>query len=347
MNDISRVLQILKSRKQERFVLATVIRVQGSAYRHEGAKMLIDADGKTFGTISAGCLEQDLIQRAQEVIKAKRPKIIAYNLMSEDDLSWGQAPGCKGTVEVYVETVCWDQDVCNNGKSLWSVMDGKLDEGLRVTLGVRVTDGENNTKVLYCEDQEIYYEASDTEGESSLRFALQRFLGQDKKVSFIKGNKDAETLLLELYHPKEKLFIFGAGPDVQPLAEYASQLDFLVYLIDPRGSRCREELFPTVAQFFVEFPENYLQNNTLPPNSLILIMTHNFHWDRRILQMLWSRPPRYVGILGPRKRTERLLDSRPIPIWIHSPVGFNIHAEGPEEIAISILAELISFRKGK
>jgi len=102
-----------------------------------------------------------------------------------------------------------------------------------------------------------------------------------------------------------------------------------------------------VAQFFVEFPEIYLQNNSLPINSLVLIMTHNFHWDQKILQILWTRPPRYVGILGPRKRTERLLDSRPIPSWIHSPAGIKIHAEGPEEIAISILAELISIKKGK
>lgn len=345
MNDLARVLDILKQRKQERFALATVIRVQGSAYRHEGAKMLIDASGETYGIISGGCLEQDLIQHALEALNANQSTIITYDLMSDDDPLLGPGPGCNGKIEVYLEIVGWELDINYNGKLIWSEMDKKLDAGLCIAAGVRLDPLGSEKRVYYCEDGAAYYNKAAAAEASSLLPHLENDIGKEKQVYVHDVGEAPGRILIERYRPKEKLYIFGAGPDVEPVVQYANHLDFSICLIDPRGSRCRREIFPNAEQLIVEFPDTYLQKHTLPLNSLVLMMTHNFDWDQKILQLLQQRPPRYVGILGPRKRTERLLDYQPVPAWIHSPVGIKIYAEGAEEIAISIIAELISIRK--
>lgn len=128
------------------------------------------------------------------------------------------------------------------------------------------------------------------------------------------------------------------------MVELVSKLDFSVRLIDPRNERFEKGNFSTADQLIIEFPHLFLQYNDLPVNSFVLIMTHNFQWDQNVLEYFIKKPPQYLGILGSKKRTERLFHFRPIPEWVHSPVGIEIDAEGPEEIAISICAELIKKR---
>lgn len=294
MNDMSRMLKVMKKRKHDKFILATVVRVQGSSYRHEGAKMLIDAKGETFGTISAGCLEQDIVYHAQEIIESNSSQMIRYNLASEDEVSWGQSPGCNGIVDVYLEAVGWNLDKNNDGRLIWSEIDKKLNTGLRVAAGVRLNSGEPNKRLYCCDDGELYSSSSVNDADKYLRNALTNFITQQKHAIIEDGDEGAETIIMELYKPKAKLFIFGAGTDVEPLVEYANRLDFSVCLIDPRSSKCNEEKFPFADQLIVEFTDVYLQNNPLPSNSFALIMTHNFHWDQKILQILMKQPPHFM-----------------------------------------------------
>jgi len=147
-----------------------------------------------------------------------------------------------------------------------------------------------------------------------------------------------------MFTKRERLYIFGAGTDIEPLVKIASKLDFIVCLIDPRTARCNKENFPTAEELIIEFPHVYIQQKDLPLNSFVLIMTHNFRWDQTVLKSLIKKTPKYIGILGPKKRTERLLYPELIPDFLHTPVGIDISAEGSEEIAISISAELIKKR---
>ena len=340
MNDFSRVLQVLKSRKTERFAIATVIGVEGSSYRNEGAKMLIDGKGKWYGMISGGCLEEDLSYHANEVLQFRKPKMVTYDHTSENDLSWGPWSGCNGILYVYIEETGWDRFKDKMGKSLWEIIDQKLLLGHRVA-SLKSMDEENDDNLIYyAGDGEILYGLDDL--ENSLLAYLQTFIENEKKTEVVTIAN--QIFLAEQYKPKEPLYIFGAGPDIEPLVELVSKLDFSIRLIDPRSERFENGNFSNADQRMIEFPHQFLQNNDLPANSFVLIMTYNFQWDQNVLEYLMKKPPKYLGILGSKKRTKKLFQDRPIPEWVHSPVGIGIGAEGPEEIAISICAELIKKR---
>jgi xanthine dehydrogenase accessory factor len=341
LNDLSRVIQVLKSRKTERFALATVIGVKGSSYRNEGAKMLIDEKSNLYGMISGGCLEEDIIHHAKVVLQLRKPKMITYDHTSDNDLSWGPWSGCNGIIYVYLEETSWDILKDKMGNSLWETIDHKLLLGHPVA-SLKLIDEDCNQKdlIYYAGDGEILYGLDDFEN-SNLTF-LEAFIENEKKTEII--TFENQRFLAELFKPKEPLYIFGAGPDIRLLAELVSQLDFSVRLIDPRNERFENGHFSNVDQQIIEFPHLFLQNNAIPANSFVLIMTHHFQWDQNVLPYFIKKPPQYLGILGSKKRTERLFHDTPIPEWVHSPVGMDIGAEGPEEIAISICAELIKFR---
>lgn len=341
MNDFSRVLQVLKSRKNERFAIATVIGVEGSSYRNEGAKMLIDEKGEIYGMISGGCLEEDLIHHANEVLQGNTPKMLTYDQSSENELSWGPWSGCNGVIHVYLEVTGWDilKDKFDN--SLLENIEHKLFLGHRVA-SLKIIDekNQNSDLIYYAGDGEILYGLD--EPENSLLTYLKTFIKNEKKTEMI--TIENQSFLAEQYMPKEPLYIFGAGPDSEPLVEFVSKLDFSIRIIDPRNERFEKGNFSNVDQQIIEFPQLFLQNNALPSNSFVLIMTHHFQWDQNVLPYFIKKPPKYLGILGSKKRTEKLFQDSPIPEWVHSPVGIGIGAEGPEEIAISICAELIKIR---
>ncbi|MEH7386769.1 XdhC/CoxI family protein [Bacillus sp. JJ1521] len=339
MNDIHRILQILKERKMQKFAMATVIKVEGSAYRREGAKMLIDENGTTFGMISGGCLEEDLTHHAKEVMQTHHPKIVTYDMKSEGDAGWGQGAGCNGIIYVYIEETGWDLDKDQSCKSVWDLIYQKLISGKYVVSLLNIDKKQR----MYCsEDGDLlnYPENAD----SSLITYVESFLELGNRTANEKVDGQGE-IIMELFQPKERLYIFGAGPDVQPVVELAAKLDFSILLIDPRNKRCNPENFPTADHYIVEHPHIFLQQNEIPQNSFVLIMTHNFQWDQKVLKYFVKKSIHYLGILGPKRRTARLLDPEPIPDWIHSPVGMDIDAEGSEEIAVSICAELIKKRK--
>lgn len=331
MRDFSNYLNIINQNATNKYALATVIDVKGSAYRHEGATMLFSEYGNRIGTISAGCLEEDLSYHAVEVLEKHSSKIVTYDLSSEDDLTWGQSAGCNGTVTIYIEYVqsstnhVWKEieDQLSDGDSLICLKT--MDHSTNIVIGLNLTTGDyfgNSTNVY-----------------------LKRYLKDaiDSQEVDLKVFHDTNfgDLMIEFIKPKDTLYVFGAGHDVEPVVRMAAQLDFFIHVIDPRSHYCNKINFPNAHSLIVEHPTTYLERIEIPANSYVLIMTHNFNWDQQILNYFINNPTYYLGILGPRKRTSRLLVSENIPSWISSPVGVEIQAEGPEEISVSIAAELI------
>jgi xanthine dehydrogenase accessory factor len=347
MNDFYRILKKMKEKDNNKFALATIIGVDGSAYRHPGAKMLIAEDDSQYGTISAGCLEEDLTYHAQEVISNRQPKTLTYDLRSEDDLSWGQGAGCNGSIKIYVEPNEWKYTPQFHDDPIWPKVDSALALGNKVASAKSISDNISKSNHLFYTEKGIVLGDADPNIKEKILPELMRFINSGKKLELIKFVDVEDDFLLELYEPREQLYIFGAGPDVEPIARLASDLDFFITIIDPKSSRCNETVFPTADQWIVEHPESYLQTNKLANKSYVLIMTHSFQRDQNILRNLIESPPYYVGVLGPRKRTERLLVPDPLPDWIHSPIGLSIGAEGPEEISVSIVAELLKINKNK
>lgn len=344
MNDAYRILKKMKEKKEQTFALATIVHVDGSAYRHAGAKMLIGEDDSLYGTLSAGCLEEDLAYHAREVLQTRQPQTLIYHLKAEDDLSWGQGAGCNGSIQVYVEPCEWEARPRFQDEPVWPQVESLLDSGNKVASAKIIGEDNGHSVPLFYADNGTVLGDADQETRRRIIPGLKRFLQSGQKLQVVKPAHADADLLFELYEPREQLYLFGAGPDVEPIVRLASSLDFYVTLIDPRSSRCNKTVFPAADRCIPEHPEAYLQTNPIPGKSYVLIMTHSFQRDRHILRHLLSSPPYYVGVLGPRRRTERLFLPDAMPDWVHAPVGLRIGAEGPEEISVSVMAELLQIR---
>jgi xanthine dehydrogenase accessory factor len=335
MKDFYQLLTIMNQHREKSFAMATIINVKGSAYRHAGAKMLYMEGEKQFGTISAGCLEEDLRYVATEVMLTGKSKRVTYNLMSEDDLTWGQGAGCNGEIEVYVEPFKWGEK--------WQSVKSILDNGQNIVC-IKALEGSSNKTYLYTELGSRIDEDLDNEDTGILSSYIDDFLQSGNQLSIIKNDRQNCDFIFEKLEAKDSLYIFGAGPDVEPLVEFADRMNFAVTVIDPRSSKCCTKRFPKAAKLVVQHPETYLKSNLIPKKSFVLIMTHNFNWDRVILDELLEVQPTFLGVLGPRSRSERLLSYRELPVWVQSPIGLEIGAEGPEEISLSIVAQMVQIR---
>ncbi|KEO85256.1 XdhC family protein [Tumebacillus flagellatus] len=286
MADWLGLLQGIEEKKRPG-MLATIVAVEGSAYRKAGAAMAFWNDGSSLGVLSAGCLEQDLAERVHAVWEHGTAQTAVFDLRAEDDLSWGQGPGCNGKVTVLMEPL--DE---SRRRELANVRM-RLEQGVAVTLCKEYDGGQH----------------------------------------------------VQVYEPRPRLLLFGAAPDARPLAIAAAQVHFSVTVADWREGFCKKEHFPQAERLIVGRAEELVGRADVKSQDYAVLMTHHFQQDRLLLRELLRQEVRYLGVLGPRARTSRLLEGEDVPEHLHNPVGLAIGAQGPEEIAASIVAELIKVRR--
>lgn len=317
MDDIYPILDVLEQEGEK--VLATIIRVKGSAYKKEGASMIFFEDGSYKGMLSAGCLETDLALRAKKVMKEHEAEILQYDLREEDDLGWGQGSGCNGTIDILLEPVTnqlvedlfFVKKLLNSQKPV--IFLKRLDE-----LG----------EYLFIEEEGASF------GNWSGNIPVLEFTS---KSGIITDN----SIFQHTIQPKPRLIVYGAGVDAKPLVTLASETGFSVLVCDWRKELCQKNHFPTAEQHLVGFPKELLEQLSFTPYDFVVIMSHHFQRDQEFLLHLIHENIGYIGVLGPRERTKRLLNGENIPTWVFSPIGAPIKAVGPDEIAVSIVAEMI------
>ncbi|MDT8860882.1 XdhC family protein [Alkalihalobacillus sp. MEB130] len=346
MKELYKYLTIMKQHSNQTCAMATVIEVEGSAYRHEGAKMLFLEDGRSFGLISGGCLEEDLQIRATDVMRLNRPETIVYDLQAEDDLGWGQGAGCNGKINVLLEPISWGE-MDEYGNLIWPGVHEAFKMGENVITVREVVGHQIKNRFFFTTNGEIIGSSQPNHCSDLLRKDVVQFFQQNRIFDYQFHLELNTQYLFELHEAKDVIYIFGAGTDVEPVVKRLAEFDFLPVLIDPKESRCQPSVFPDATQYYPEHPETFLANHKLRDQSYVLIMTHSFERDQLILSYFLKHQPKYLGILGPKRRTERLLGSTFVPEWVHSPIGMEIDAEGAEEISLSILAELIKVRNEK
>ncbi|ARK28935.1 XdhC family protein [Halalkalibacter krulwichiae] len=338
MREFYHYLQILKKRKENSGVIATVVKVEGSAYRHEGAKMLFFEDGTQYGLISGGCLEEDLSFHSEEVLHSCEPKIVTYDLRVEDDLGWGLGAGCNGKVTILMEPIRWN--------NLLATVLEELEQGHTVVSIRKLSNEEDRFQAFYSSNGKWLGNSLQRESVS-LKATVLDFISSEQVLMEQNKIDSVSHFLFERLESKEKLYIFGAGPDVEPLVKRAAEFDFCPIVIDPREDRCHSKYFSDAALLVCEHPETFIAKNQIEFDSYIVIITHSFTRDQQLLHHFIHHRPKYLGILGPKRRTERLLHPEKVPSWLHSPIGVDIYAEGADEISISILAQLIKVRNQK
>ncbi|CAM3722044.1 XdhC family protein [Mesobacillus zeae] len=335
MDDLYRILEIIASSEKSTMVLATIIKVEGSAYKKEGSSMLIMEDGLRIGTLTAGCLEVDLNERAKQVWAAGQSCTVEYDLNDEDDLSWGQGAGCNGVITVLLEPV--KEELRRNLISLKKRLDARK----------TVTRIKRFTKKLEPKE-DVYVVEDGTKFGSCDFFNIEYFDVPVKGGNPYKSEKGmklkehtSDLFFINQMVPKPYLYVFGAGEDARPLASLAARTGFNVSMIDWRPALCHNRNFPEAKELFVGPTEEMMKKLIFTKKDFVVIMTHQFQKDRYILSQLQDKTLFYLGVLGPKKRTERLLRNARVPDHIYSPAGLSIGAIGPEEIAVSIVGEMI------
>lgn len=351
MNELARLLGAYDDcvANGKRVVLATVVSVTGSAYRRPGARMLVTDSGETIGTISGGCLERDVAERAVPVFETGKPAYVVYD--TRDDAAWGIGMGCNGEIGVLLEPLL-NAGPMNPLNLLRMARDSGDDAALAV---VYRADG---TLVHQCGTYFVCGPDTSVEDDPAehwigvLHAAMQQTLrerrSRSQAISFPDGT--GQTFIEFLPQPVG-LTIFGAGDDAQPVAALAGSLGWRVTVADHRPAWVTAERFPGAGLHPVRAEDVPLRSG-----DFILVMNHNYETDKAVLRRLAERSARYVGILGPRRRTERILadlagegitpTDAVLETW-HYPVGLDLGGETPAEIAVSIVAEIQSVIGGR
>ncbi len=340
-------------------VLATVVKVEGSAYRRPGARMLVSQYGHPEGTISGGCLEGEVVRKAWWLSESG-PVIRSYSTAEATDEEGGEEAlgfglGCNGKVYVLFERI--------PAKKQCALLDAlrKVRNTQRPVAIATVIACSRNSRVdvgdrVFLESgaapfSGLYHPALDERITTDLRHTLDR--QKSSLQHYAEGSTEVEVFL-EYVAPAPRLIIFGAGHDAQPLVRMAKILGWHVTVVDSRPHFARPERFPaadSVLSARIGGPFEFLE---LVEGAFVTVMSHSLTQDAHWLKGALQANPRYIGQLGPRDRTERLLaeiirqtDRLPARDRLHYPMGLDIGGDTPESVAVAVLGEIQAVMHGR
>ncbi len=318
-----------------RAALATVVRVRGSAYRHEGAKLAVAEDGASAGNVSGGCLEQDVREVALQVIRSGQAELRSYCSSADEIAAWDLGVGCEGQVDVYVEPAGARplERSLLDGRRPFAVCGLLPGKGERLVVTADRVDGDLGSKELtrLATDKA---RASLDSGESGIHAIAGR------------------QVFIDVLVPPPQLVVLGAGDDARPLVRYASEVGFRVVLVDRRPGYLTAERFPGAAALVHSGGDEVGRALPLDAECYAVVMNHNFADDQAYLRALLRTPVGYIGMLGPRQRTERILRNLAAegPVdeeRVYGPVGLDIGTDGAEQVALAVIAEILAVRSGR
>jgi xanthine dehydrogenase accessory factor len=334
---------------QRKAALATVVKVRGSSYRSPGARMLIMDDGKWVGSISGGCLEGDALRKARQVMSDKQPVTVTYDTREESNQNLGIGLGCNGVIDVLIEPVD-PADNDNPTRFFESII--KMNAPVALATIFAHTDREVGKKLLITPGATKLHNLLDEELASLISTDLEKLFKSKKSEAkvYVREGKETEVFI-ELIQPSVSLIIFGGGFDARPVSQLAKSLGWEVTITDECVAHIAPLFFPTADNLSLCHRDFVDRDFHITPYTACVLMSHNYEYDRDVLRKLLRSETPYIGILGPRKRFDKMLaefSKEDITLSskdmhrVHSPIGLDIGAEAPDEIAISIVAEIQS-----
>ena len=330
-------------------VLATIVAVEGNAYRRPGAKMLLDAGGTGVGAITAGCLEDDLLGRAEPVRESGQPELVTYDLTEGDDDVWGLGVGCNGIVDVLLEPLTETYrpaaEAFADGRdvAVCTVLDGGDDASLVRGDRAYYHPGVDRFEPV---DGAVEEWPVATLAEPAADLA-ERANAAVFEVDH--GGRSLEIFVDGLAAPPE-LVVFGTGHDVGPVTELAANTGFRVTVVGFRGGVDLEERFPDADRAITTSPRSLADALEVDDRTYAVVMTHNFVDDRLTVETLLESEIPYVGLMGPRERfaemrEEFTAEGQPVDDEalerLYTPIGLDLGSGSPYGIAHSIVAELL------
>jgi xanthine/CO dehydrogenase XdhC/CoxF family maturation factor len=352
MKEFKTILQEYKKIdfSQRKAALATVVKVRGSSYRSPGARMLIMDDGKWVGSISGGCLEGDALRKARQVMNDKQPVTVTYDTREESNQNLGIGLGCNGVIDVLIEPVD-PADNDNPTRFFESVLKMNAPVAL-ATIFAHTDRKEVGKKLLITPGATKLHNLEGEELECLISTDLEKLFEAKKSEAkvYIREGKETEVFI-ELIQPTVSLIIFGGGFDARPVSQLAKSLGWEVTITDECVAHIAPLFFPTADNLSLCHRDFVDRDFHITPYTACILMSHNYEYDRDVLKKLLKSETPYIGILGPRKRFDKMLTEfskadimlSPKDMHrIHSPIGLDIGAEAPDEIAVSIIAEIQS-----
>jgi xanthine dehydrogenase accessory factor len=319
-------------REGKKGIVATVVNKAGAAPREEGAKMLVGEDKKTYGTIGGGKLEAEVIDEALRGMESTDIRL--YHIRMDAKAVEDEGMLCGGNVDVLLEPIL------DKHKTVYERIRGFEKQGIRAVIVTRFNQTTLEKSVID-PNGDIWGDRLEKDEASELRD-----FWSERRIRFLNNNTVVEPLSVF-----SNLYIFGAGHVSQFLSKAANLVDFNVTVIDDREEFANRERFPEADSIIVEDFNKAFNALDFTTNSYIVIVTRGHSHDALVLEKSIEQPTRYIGMIGSKRKVRMVLDylrekgvKKEILESIHAPIGIDINSETPQEIAISIVAELIKVR---
>lgn len=330
---------------EEAIAIATLIAVEGSAPRLPGARFCITESGKVSGSVTGGCVEADLAEHAAQVIVSGQPEIVQYGI--SDEMAFSVGLSCGGEIELLVEPFRPDP--------AWKVTRDAISEQRPVAVAVALGPPALIGRRLAVFPDGARTGALHQELDDEVAAIAQELLleGGSRKLHLPWQGEEA-AVFVEAFPPSPRLFLIGAAFAAQPLARMAGDVGFRVTVVDPRAAFATRERFPTADAVIVEWPDRVLERAELDVYSYVVMLLHDPKFDIPALVPALRSNARYIGVMGSRRTHERRMAalreqglSDDDLARLHAPIGLDLGGRQPEEIAVSILAEMLAVSHGR
>jgi xanthine dehydrogenase accessory factor len=335
--------------------LATIVATRGSTYRRAGARLLIASDGSTVGNLSGGCLEDDVARAGREVMATGTPRLLTFDMTADGDEVWGYGLGCNGAIDVFVEPAALAVETA-------AVLRAAIDEDRAAVLVTMVESADPEPQpgarlLVHADGSVVGGIAAGLDAEARHIATNALAEGRSRMIELrIPGGGTARAFV-EVVRPPMRLVVCGAGHDAIPLVRQAAAMGWRVVVADVRRAFLTTERFPGAQGFIDASPLEVAAAIGPDERTAVVVMSHNYLRDGEVLRSLAAEGIarlRYLGVLGPRGRTQKLLAelaAEGVTLTdadrerLHAPAGLDLGAEEPEEVAAAIVAEILAVER--
>lgn len=325
--------------------IATNVRKEGSSLRPLGAKMAVTTDYEIAGSVTGGCVEGMVYEEARNVMRNGTPKLLHYGVVGEEN-PWEVGLSCGGSLEVFVESLdspAW--------REIYPTLKLVVEHGQLAAVATVISgEGLGNKMLVFPDERMIGGLGSERLDNEVKSWMVGQMLVQE---SGWKAFEDVEVFV-DVFAPTSRLVIIGAAHIAIPLVTLGKALGFHTIVIDPREAFATRERFPHVDELITDWPSEALEELSPDEGTFIAALSHDEKLDNPALAVALKSPARYVGVLGTRKKLpQRFTALRELGVTdeqmarLRAPVGMNVGAVLPDEIALSILAEMVSAKHGR
>lgn len=329
---------------------AILVSTRGTTPRKEGARMWVGAGGRILGSITiGGCVDVQVIQETDAVLIDGRPRLLKMSLGNEE--AWEIGLSCGGTVEVFIEPLGSHRPEV---LGLYQALRAHVEKGRCGALATLLEGAAAGTKILLLDDGSVSGSLGDSLLDAQARAAAQTFMGREGfRTLSLTSPAGAVRVFIEVHAPPPTLLVIGASHVAMALVRLARPLGFRTVVVDSRPRFATPERFPEVDQLLVGRPAEIVQAIPLTASTAVALVAHDYKFDLPILRHVLGSPAGYVGMLGSWHRGSAILDflrEEGVPEQalqrVRVPIGLDLGGQSAEEIALAILAEILSTRYG-